>query len=37
MDRFAIRREGEEVRVALDKLFREDENREAWVDAVVRL
>jgi nitrite reductase/ring-hydroxylating ferredoxin subunit len=37
MDRYAIRREGEEVRVSLDKLYREDENREAWIAAVVQL
>ena len=37
MDRYAIRREGEEVRVSLDKLYREDENREEWIAAVVQL
>lgn len=37
MDRYAIRREGTEVRVALDKLYREDENREAWIGAVVQV
>jgi nitrite reductase/ring-hydroxylating ferredoxin subunit len=37
MDRYAIRREGEEVRVSLDKLYRADENREAWIAAVVTL
>ena len=37
MDRYAIRREGDEVRVSLDKLYREDENREAWIAAVVTL
>jgi nitrite reductase/ring-hydroxylating ferredoxin subunit len=37
MDRYAIRREGEEVRVSLDKLYRDDENREAWIAAVVKL
>lgn len=37
MDRYGIRREANEVRVALDKLYREDENREAWIAAVVRL
>jgi nitrite reductase/ring-hydroxylating ferredoxin subunit len=37
MDRYAIRREGDEVRVSLDKLYREDENREAWIAALVTL
>jgi nitrite reductase/ring-hydroxylating ferredoxin subunit len=37
MDRYAIRRDGEEVRVSLDKLYREDENREDWIAAVVTL
>ena len=37
MDRYAIRREGDEVRVSLDKLYREDENREEWVAALVTL
>ena len=37
IDRYAIRREGNEVWVSLDKLYREDENREAWIAAVVRL
>jgi nitrite reductase/ring-hydroxylating ferredoxin subunit len=37
MDRYAIRREGDEVLVSLDKLYREDENREAWIAAVVAL
>jgi nitrite reductase/ring-hydroxylating ferredoxin subunit len=37
MDRYAIRREGEEVRVSLGKLYREDENREEWIAAVVTL
>jgi nitrite reductase/ring-hydroxylating ferredoxin subunit len=37
MDRYAIRRDGEEVRVSLDKLYREDENREGWIAAVVTL
>jgi cytochrome b6-f complex iron-sulfur subunit len=35
MDRYAIRREGENVVVDLGTLFREDENREAWLAAVV--
>jgi nitrite reductase/ring-hydroxylating ferredoxin subunit len=37
MDRHAIRREGDQVRVSLDKLYREDENREEWIAAVVTL
>jgi nitrite reductase/ring-hydroxylating ferredoxin subunit len=37
MDRYAIRREANEVRVSLDKLYRDDENRDAWLSAVVRL
>ena len=37
MDRYAIRREGEEVRISLDQLYREDENRDAWIAAVVKL
>jgi Rieske Fe-S protein len=37
MDRYAIRREGDEVRVTLDQLYREDENREEWIAAVVTL
>ena len=37
MDRYAIRRDADEVRVSLDKLYREDENREAWLAAVVQL
>jgi nitrite reductase/ring-hydroxylating ferredoxin subunit len=37
MDRHAIRREGDEVLVSLDKIYREDENREAWLAAVVTL
>ena len=37
MDRHAIRREGDEVRVSLDKIYSEDENREAWLAAVVTL
>jgi nitrite reductase/ring-hydroxylating ferredoxin subunit len=37
MDRYAIRREGEEVRVSLDQRYREDENREEWIAAVVQL
>ena len=37
MDRYAIRREGNEVWVSLDKLYREDENRAAWIAAGVHL
>jgi Rieske Fe-S protein len=37
MDRYAIRREADEVLVSLDKLYREDENREEWIAAVVQL
>jgi nitrite reductase/ring-hydroxylating ferredoxin subunit len=37
MDRYAVRRDGDEVRVSLDKLYREDENREEWLAAVVTL
>jgi nitrite reductase/ring-hydroxylating ferredoxin subunit len=37
MDRHAIRREGDNVVVDLGTLFREDENRDAWLAAVVRV
>ena len=37
MDRYAIQRQGGEVVVDLGKLYREDENRDGWVAAVVRL
>lgn len=37
MDRYAIRRDGDNVVVDLGKLYREDENRESWISAVVRL
>jgi nitrite reductase/ring-hydroxylating ferredoxin subunit len=37
MDRHAIRREADNVVVDLGKLYREDENRENWISAVVRL
>lgn len=37
MDRYGIRREGENVVVDLAKLYREDENRDEWISAVVRL
>jgi Rieske Fe-S protein len=37
MDRYAIQRQGNDVVVDLGKLYREDENREGWIAAVVRL
>ena len=37
MDRYRIRREATNVMVDLGKLYREDENREDWISAVVRL
>jgi nitrite reductase/ring-hydroxylating ferredoxin subunit len=37
MDRYRIRRDGEKVVVDLAKLYREDENRDEWINAVVRL
>ena len=37
MDRYGIRREANNVVVDLGKLYREDENREDWISAVVRL
>jgi nitrite reductase/ring-hydroxylating ferredoxin subunit len=37
MDRYAIRRDGGNVIVDLGKLYREDENRDEWIAAVVRL
>ena len=37
MDRYAIRRTGDNVVVDLGKLYREDENRDAWISALVRL
>jgi nitrite reductase/ring-hydroxylating ferredoxin subunit len=37
MDRFSIRRAADNVVVDLGKLYREDENRDAWISAVVRL
>jgi nitrite reductase/ring-hydroxylating ferredoxin subunit len=37
MDRYAIRRDGDNVVVDLGKLFREDENRNEWTAALVRL
>ncbi|HET8624650.1 MAG TPA: Rieske (2Fe-2S) protein [Gemmatimonadales bacterium] len=37
MDRYAIRRDGDNLVVDLAKLYREDQNREEWIGAVVRL
>ena len=37
MDRYGIRRDASNVVVDLGKLYREDENREDWISAVVRL
>ena len=37
MDRYGIRREANNVVVDPGKLYREDENREDWISAVVRL
>jgi nitrite reductase/ring-hydroxylating ferredoxin subunit len=37
MDRYAIRREGDNVVVDLGTLFKEDENRDGWILAVVRV
>ena len=37
MDRYRIQREAANVVVDLGKLYREDENREDWISAVVRL
>ena len=37
MDRYAIRRAGDNVVVDLGKLYREDENRDAWISALLRL
>jgi len=37
MDRFALRREGSNVMVNLSLLLREDRDRAAWAEAVVRL
>jgi len=37
MDRYAIRRDADKVVVDLGKLYREDESRENWISAVVRL
>lgn len=37
MDRFALRREGNNVVVNLSRLLREDRDRAAWADAAVRL
>ncbi len=37
MDRYGIRRDGDNVVVDLGKLYREDQNRSEWLSAVVRL
>jgi nitrite reductase/ring-hydroxylating ferredoxin subunit len=37
MDRYGIRRDGDDVAVDLGKLYREDENRSDWISAVVQL
>jgi nitrite reductase/ring-hydroxylating ferredoxin subunit len=37
MDRFALRREGDRVLVALDKLYRKDRDAAGWQAAVVNL
>jgi nitrite reductase/ring-hydroxylating ferredoxin subunit len=37
MDRFAIAREGNNIRVNLDKLYRQDKDTAAWTAAVVKL
>jgi nitrite reductase/ring-hydroxylating ferredoxin subunit len=37
MDRFAVKRDGENVAVNLDALYREDENAAQWASAVVIL
>lgn len=37
MDRYAIRRDGDKVVVDLGKLYREDQDREGWIGAVVRV
>jgi nitrite reductase/ring-hydroxylating ferredoxin subunit len=37
MDRFAIKRDGEQVSVNLDALYREDENQAEWSRAVILL
>jgi nitrite reductase/ring-hydroxylating ferredoxin subunit len=37
MDRFAIRREADQVMVDLARLYRDDQDREAWIAAVVHL
>ncbi len=37
MDRYAIRRDGANVVVGISTLYREDEHREKWLSAVVRL
>ena len=37
MDRFAVKRDGEQIAVNLDALYREDENKAEWSNAVVIL
>jgi Rieske Fe-S protein len=37
MDRYAIRREGDKVLVDLGKRYREDESRESWVSAAIKV
>lgn len=37
MDRFAIKRDSEQVAVNLDLLYREDENKAEWTNAVILL
>lgn len=37
MDRYGISRKGDNLVVDLGKLYKEDENREGWLSAVVRL
>ena len=37
LDRYAIRRDANNVAVDLAKLYREDQSRESWIAAVVRL
>jgi len=37
LDRYAIRHDGDKVAVDVGKLYREDESRESWIAAVVRL
>jgi len=37
MDRYGIRRDGDNVLVDLGKFYREDQNRSEWISAVVQL